>query len=766
MNRDLVRSNNLEATAILATLHDEMRSLGYPAHDMGIWLTRVLFCLFADDTEIWPRRTFETYIEDNTVEDGHDLGATIAHIFQVLDTPASERMTNLNSELASMIYVNGDLFADPQPRTPTCNQSVRNALLRACRYNWSKVSPAIFGSLFQGVMDPASRRHLGAHYTSETNILRTIGPLFLDDLRRELDAASTRPAVERFHDKIASMTFLDPACGCGNFLVIAYRELRQLELDTLRKLRTVGRRSAQNARQQLELLSLDTLCRVRVDQFFGIEIEPFPAEIARTAMHLADHLANRDISIEFGTTYLRFPIPTSPHITTGNALVSPWGTLAPGDVDFIFGNPPFVGTRLQSATQRNELASTCRDCGAGNGLDYVAAWFLIAARFISGTRTRCAFVATNSITQGPQPSALWPTLARYGMKIDFAHRSFAWVNDAANNAAVHVVIIGFSDASVDTNRMLFEYPDLHAEPMVHLVNHINAYLADAPNVLVQKANTPLADWVPRMISGNIPRDGGYLSKIPGEMAAVIRSRDPIAAKYLRRVYGAREFINDIERWTLWLVDAPPSEIRKSPDIKHLIGSVRKERVGKPGPKGDAQDRPHLWAQILQPTERFIVIPSVSSERRRYIPVGFLNPDDIITNAVFAVQTGDLVVFGILASAAFAEWTDAVSSRMKSDYQISATWVYNTFPWPEPSDKQRAEIAKAATVVLAARRKFPTSSLSDLYDPTVTPMPVLKAHRELDSAVDRALGSRRRFATPVQRTAALMDRYQALTAPPA
>ncbi|MGD0742104.1 MAG: DNA methyltransferase [Acidimicrobiales bacterium] len=746
---------NLVATGHMAELYDQLLASGYDAHALREWLTRVLFCLFADDTDVWDRAGFHTYVARYTHEDGHDLGPMLAQLFEVLDTPPERRARTLDEDLAAFTYINGDLFANRLPM-PSCNESVRNALLEACRFDWSIISPAIFGSMFQNVMQPRERRQLGAHYTTEQNILRTIRPLFLDDLGAELAAANTRPKLERFLEKLPTLRFMDPACGCGNFLVIAYREVRRLETEALRRLEAQRRRTGQRT------MTLELLCKVNVAQFFGIEIEEFPARIARTALYLADHIANREISAEFGELFVRFPIPASPHIVIGNALRMDWNDVLPRERLFAcFGNPPYVGTRLQTADQKSDQRLVWGGAARSALNDYVTNWFVLASRYLAGSDGRAAFVATNSITQGEQAGALRREMKKSGVEILFAHRTFAWNNEARGQASVHVVIIGFTTARISGKRRLFVYDELGSLPKEAQASFINAYLVDGPDVVVDPRRSPWAVDTPEMKSGNKPRDGGYLSDLSNEEAETIRESDPIAAKYLRRVYGSREHLQGDVRWCLWLVSAEPGELRSSPELRGRIQKVRDERTGAASSKGEAASYPSLFADRRQPENGFLLVPSVSSETRNYVPMAFYNADDIVTNAVFTISGASLYIFGVLSSRIFTAWVDSVSSRMKSDYQISSTFLYNTFPWPDSTEPQRLAVGIAAQAVLVARDAHPGASLADLYDPLAMPADLVRAHDQLDRVVDSVFAPRRRFDSSADRLALLFERYQQL-----
>jgi hypothetical protein len=746
---------NLVATAHMAELYDELLSSGYDAHALREWLTRILFCLFADDTDVWDRAGFHTYVARYTHTDGHDLGPMLAQLFEVLDTPPERRARTLDEDLAAFTYINGDLFANRLP-IPSCNESVRNALLEACRFDWSIISPSIFGSMFQNVMQPRERRQLGAHYTTEQNILRTIRPLFLDDLEADLAAANTRPKLERFLDKLPTLRFMDPACGCGNFLVIAYREVRRLETEALRRLEAQRRRTGQRT------MTLELLCKVNVAQFFGIEIEEFPARIARTALYLADHIANRAISAEFGELFLRFPIPASPHIEIANALRMDWNDLLPaGEANYVFGNPPFVGKKERTSEQRVDMTFVfAKTDGAVGVLDYVTCWYKKAVSYIADTVAQVAFVSTNSITHGEQPAVLWASLHKPDISINFAHRTFSWSSEARGTAHVHVVIIGFSRfAAAKAKRQIWDYPDINGEPVRREATNINPYLADAPDALVTKRRSPLVAGTPEAREGSKLGDWGHLTLDTDSVGAV--EEDPVAAKYLRKLVGADEMLNDIRRWCLWLRDMDPADVQRSSLLRTRLAAVADIRAkSDKAPTKAMAGSPGMFLETRQPTTRYLFLPCVSSSRRPYIPLRFYEVDVIIRTPSFAIEAASPQLFALLHSSMFMAWVRTVSGRIKSDYQIAPGTVYNTFPFPD-SSKAEATLAEAAALIEEARSEYPGVSLGVLYDPLSMPHRVREAHIEVDRIVDRIYAPRRRFHTDADRLALLFERYQQL-----
>lgn len=746
---------NIAATALLAKVHDRLLASRYPVGPLREWMTRILFCLFADDTGIWDRAAFHAFIAAHTRPDGSDLGQTLAVIFQVLNTPPSGRQQTLGEELDAFSYVNGDVFETTLP-IPVCDAETRAALLDACTFNWAAISPAIFGSMFQNVMTAPERRQLGAHYTTEANILRTIRPLFIDRLEADLAAATSVPKLQAFLDRLPALTFFDPACGCGNFLVIAYREVRRLETEALRRLRDRKGGAGQ--------LSVDITinCRVRVDQFYGIEVEEFPALIARTALYLMDHLANRDVSAEFGQHYVRFPIPAAPHIVHGNALRLSWDNVLPPErCDYLLGNPPFVGHSRTDDQQKRDKALVFSSPGAPSRwgrLDYVACWYVKAVDYLRGRSGRAAFVSTNSLVQGEQIRSMGPYLLDNGFQIDFAHRTFKWTSEARGRAHVHCVIIGFSHNSTRVKKRLFSYPDLAAEPTVHEVGNINPYLVHGPNVVVSKRTVPFLTGLPEATKGSQPTDEGHLLVTEEQYPEV--SSDPVAAKYLRRYLQTTELMGGRPRWCLWLVDASPAELRGSRVIRDRLSRVARARRASRTPSvRAAADTPALFTQRRQPSARYAAMPEVSGDFRTYLPVALLDPHEAVAgNKLITWSGADMWLFGVLHSAMFNAWVRTVGGRMKSDPSLAPDLTYCTFPFVEPTVAQRARVTAAAEGVLAARGRHPEASLGDLYDPLTTPADLLAAHRTLDAAVDSWIGGRRRFDDDIDRLERLFSRY--------
>ncbi|MEM7532055.1 MAG: DNA methyltransferase [Chloroflexota bacterium] len=743
---------NIDAAERMGRLHDQMKEVGYEGHVLEVYLVRLLFCLFAEDTGIFQRQQFQDYIESRTSEDGADLASHLTTFFHVLNTSAEKRLRNLDEQLAAFPFVNGKLFEEFLPPA-AFDSTMRQTLLDCCALDWSRISPAIFGSLFQSIMDKKARRNLGAHYTSETNILKLINPLFMDELRTEFKRVKhNKNRLNVFHVKLRSLTFFDPACGCGNFLVIAYRELRLLELEVLR---------AANQSGQM-VLDVDSLTKVDVDQFYGIEIEEFPAQIAQVALWLMDHQMNLLVSEEFGLYFARIPLRSSANIVHGNALHIDWqGVVSADKLTYIMGNPPFVGAKYLDSTQSDDVKIVFDGIKNAGLLDLVAAWYVKSARYIKASPDiRCAFVSTNSITSGEQVGVLWGWLLAQQIKIHFAHRTFSWSNEAKGKAAVHCVIIGFGLQEV-TPKRLFEYEDIKGDPLEIEVAHINPYLVDAIDIFVTRRKQPICP-VPEIGIGNKPIDGGnYL--FTTEERDIFLQIEPQAKPWFRRWLGAHEFINGYERWCLWLGECPPNELKHMPEARKRIEAVRQSRLAsKSAPTRKLADTPTRFHVENIPTDTYLIVPEVSSQRRNYIPIGFETPETMCSNLVKIVPNASLYHFGILLSTMHNAWMRAVCGRLKSDYRYSKDIVYNNFPWPQdPTDKQRQAIEDKAQAILETRSEYPDATLADLYDPLTMPSSLLRSHRALDRAVDAAYG-RRSFKTETDRVAFLFELYQQYT----
>ncbi len=759
---------NIKAAMALGRLHDTLKASGYQGHALEVLLVRMLFCLFADDTGIFqPTDSFRDFIEERTAPDGSDLGPRLGQLFQVLNTAEAQRSKHMDEQLAKFAYINGRLFEETLPMADF-NTAMRQALLDACALDWSTISPAIFGSLFQSIMDEKARRNLGAHYTSEANILKLIKPLFLDELHAEFERIrGNRHKLEAFHRRLKTLSFLDPACGCGNFLVISYRELRELELQVLRAAHELSDHKGQQS------VDVNSLIGVNVDQFYGIEIEEFPAQIAQVALWLVDHQMNLRVSEEFGLYYARIPLRNSPHIRHANALRLDWNEVLPaGRCGFVMGNPPFIGKKEQTLQQKADFEPVMKVIKGFGVLDFVAAWYVKATNYMrsadSESAPRVAFVSTNSITQGEQVGVLWSWMLAQGVHIQFAHRTFQWSNEAKGNAAVHCVIVGFGLEDLN-DKTIFEYADIKGEPLAVPAKNINPYLVDAVNVSIGKRSEPICDVAP-MHYGSMANDDGHLILDVTAKNNLLLDH-PQLEPYVRPFVGGQEFLNSDQRWCLWLLNINPALLKNTPALMYRINAVKQFRLqSNRETTNKLAATPYLFGENRQPTSNYLFLPKVSSENRDYLPIGFMAKEVIANGSALVIPDASLFEMGVLQSAMHMSWLRAVCGRMKSDYQYSTSNVYNNYPWPgfagEPlSDKHKSAIEQAAQAVLDARSAFPTSSLADLYDPLTMPPALLKVHQKLDAAVDAAYvpsGGKKAYVSDAERVAFLFDLYQRIT----
>lgn len=757
-------SVTIKAAELMGKLHDALEASGYTGHDLEQLLVRLLFCLFADDTGIFqPKDIFLQLVENDMKPDGSNAGNVLGELFDVLDTPEGQRLAGTSAELDAFPYINGGLFRD-RLRLAKFDGKMLALLLDAARHDWAEVSPAIFGSLFQSVMDAKERRAKGAHYTTEANILKVIGPLFLDDLKAELaDIMNRRTGrdkeLARFQEKLTRLTFLDPACGCGNFLVIAYREVRRLELEALK---------AQYGDQQIDAALLS---RVNVGQFFGIEYQEFPARIAEVAMWMMDHIANNEINEAFRLNYARIPLSDTAHILHADALETDWSSLLPPEkCSYIMGNPPFVGAKFQSEEQRQQVRRIAGLGGTGGTLDYVAAWFIKAGQFAKANpRIRIAFVSTNSICQGEQVAQLWPILFdRFGLEIAFAHRTFSWGSEARGKAHVHVVIVGLAHREFEpAEKRLFSYPDIKGDPVESRHGALTAYLFDARGVanrhLVVKEEARPINGARRVKSGVQMIDNGILTFTFDAMQQFVAS-EPAARPLFREFLGGDEYINGFSRWILYLADADPALLRSLPQVTERMRQLKAYRASSNRPSTKAMaDYPTRLGVDERLNADYLVIPNTSSERREYVPIGWLKTDVIASQKLRILSSASRWEFAVLTSRAHMAWLSYVGGRLKSDFSYTHGLVYNTFPWPDATPAQREKIEALAQAVLDARAAHPTSSLADLYDPDTMPANLRRAHAALDSAVDR-LYRPAPFASDRDRVEHLFGRYEALVNP--
>src|ERR1035437_10361391 len=745
---------NIEAAELMCKLHDKLKSIGYTGHELEVYLVRLVFCLFADDTNIFNKDIFEDYIKPQTKEDGSDLASQIASLFFILNKPPEERLKNLNESLSDFPYVHGKLFEDVLPQA-SFDKEMRNILLESSRLDWGKISPAVFGSLFQAVMNPEERRSLGAHYTSEKNILKVINSLFLDELNKEFkNIKNNHKQLINFHEKLSQLKFLDPAWGCGNFLVIAYRELRKLEIEILRILYDPNKPQ----------YNIKDMVWVDIDQFYGIEIEEWPARISEVAMWLMDHQMNIKVSEEFGDYYVRLPLKKIANIHNVNALQTEWDTIISKDkLSYILGNPPFSGKQLQNEEQKKDIYKVLSGIKGSGVLDYVACWYIKAAKYIQNSKAKVAFVSTNSICQGEQVGVLWNELFnRYRIKIHYAHRTFKWSNEARGNAAVHVIIIYFANYDIIEKR-LFEYLDIQGEPHEIKVKNINPYLVEGKDFAVINRKNPINN-VPKMLKGSQPTDDGNLLMSDEEKIVFLKS-EPQALKFVKPFVSAKEFLHNQKRWCFWLVDANPTEIKQCPNLIKRIENVREFRLKS------QKAATVKWAQIptrftenRQPKSDYVLMPSHSSENRKFVPIGFFSKEFIVPNSCFSIPNATFYHFGILSSIMHNAWIKYTCGRLESRFRYSNYIVYNNFPWSEnPTDKQIKTVVEKAQNVLDARKEFPNSSLADLYDPLTMPPSLFKAHQELDKAVDLCYRPQP-FPNETKRIEFLFELYEKYTNP--
>lgn len=722
----------------------------------SVFLTRVLFLLYGDDAGLWENDLFYRFILNDTNDE--NLGSQLAALFQVLNTPENRRQ-RVPDSMARFPYVNGSLFDEYWPQE-FFDHDMRQALLNACRFNWTRISPAIFGSMFQLVKSKEARRADGEHYTSETNILKVLEPLFLDDLRKEANRlignrSTTVKALRSFRDSLADMAFCDPACGCGNFLVVAYRELRKIETDIIVAIRQ---------REGLSDFSLDASWeqKLSIGQFYGFELNWWPAKIAETAMFLVDHQANRELALRIGNAPERLPITITAHIRHGNALSLDWAEALPTAIGetLIFGNPPFLGHATRAVEQANELRKLWGTKDISR-LDYVTGWHAKCLDFFENRSGRFAFVTTNSITQGDQVPRLFGPIFGHNWRIRFAHRTFAWNSEAPGKAAVHCVIVGF-DRAHEPRPRLWDYPDVKGEPVaVPVERAINAYLVDGANVLVDKRKHPLSPELVPAVFGNMARDGGNLLVEPDEYEEVMA--DSIAAKYVHRFVGARELVRNSSRWCLWLLNLDPEDIPKSPVLKERLNAVREFRAeSKAQSTRDMAATPHLFGQRSQPETQYLCIPRHVSENRKYFLSELFESDVICGDANFKVEDPNGLQFALISSSMFITWQKTVGGRLESRLRFANTLTWNTFPVPELSEQDQAAIISCGKAVQEARAKFPNRSLADHYQPLAMDPDLLKAHDKLDRAVDKAFGAPRKLTNDKQRQELLFQNYVRLT----
>lgn len=757
---EIVEENpiNRQATEMVAKLHQAFILDGVNADELALFLTRLIFCFFADDTGIFGQKNLlDGLLKNEARSDGSNLNEVFTTLFDTLNTET--RSSRLPKSYTAFAYINGDLFSQ-SIRIPYFDENLYNLVVQCNNLDWSEISPAIFGSMFQSVLDiddsatsDDKRREFGAHYTSEKNILKVINSLFLQDLRDEFSkCAKDKPRALKLYEKLPTLTFFDPACGCGNFLIIAYRELRLLENQLIAQI---------YGDEQKGLLDISSMCQVTVEQFYGIEIEPHAAHIARVAMWITDHQLNQATAERFGTTRPTTPIVYSPHITEGNALQIDWeDVLAANECDFVMGNPPFIGSKYQTKEQKADLTNVAKQIKSYKSLDYVAGWYIKAMHYMQSItkqnhHVETAFVSTNSIVQGEQVAILWGNiLDELGGHINFAHHTFQWTNEGKAVAAVHCVIVGYSTKE-SSQKTIFSYENITGEPNANKAKLINGYLIDADLMFFSRKEKQITNEE-KMSRGSDPTDGNNLSLTQSQYDELI-SKEPTAKKYIRPYIGAAEFLNDIPRWCLWFdgVDAISlnKDLSQMPMVRERISKVRALRLQKSGQAKKAADTPHLFQSVRQSSVDYLFVPQVSSQNRKFLPIGFMNSKVIVGAPHFSVSNASFYHFGTLSSSMHNAFMRLTAGRMKSDYRYSNSIVYNNFPYPfmaeddsSKATKARENIAEAAQTVLDARKHYQDGSenaptLAKLYNTyMIDPYPELtKAHIALDKAIDKAYG---------------------------
>lgn len=760
---------SIKAGELVGVLYDALLKQYAPPHsdeilkDLNILCVRLVFCFYAEDAGLLGRHSmFHDYLAKYPQFHFRDA---LIKLFRVLDQRPEERDPYLEDELAAFPYVNGGLFEKENIVIPRINEEIIDIILNktSANFDWSKISPTIFGGVFESTLNPETRRSGGMHYTSIENIHKVIDPLFLNELNQELDEITAikiertkNKRLEEFQEKLASLTFMDPAAGSGNFLTETYISLRKMENAVMEC--KYGKQENGEQRLQIRMGEVFNPIKVSINQFYGIEINDFAVSVARTALWIAESQMMKETENIFNHHIDFLPLKSYANIIEGNALTMDWEKVVSNKrLDYCMGNPPFLGYSLQSRQQKTEIREIFVDkmgkpLNSAGKIDYVSAWYMKAARYIQSTSIQVAFVSTNSIVQGEQVPSIWqPLIDDYNIEINFAHKPFRWDSEASNKARVHVVIIGFSHGSSDRKKILYE------NSMTKQVSTINAYLAEAPNVFITSRNKPISD-IPEMTTGNRPADGGHLI-IEADNYLEFITKEPGAIPYIKRLTGSEEYINNRERYCLWLVDVSPSEIRKMPEIMKRVEACRLDRLSGAPDRQKLAETPTLFRETKNPTE-FILIPLVSSETRKYIPMGFLDGNYIVTNLAGIIPDGSIYDLGILISNVHMSWMRAVAGRLESRYRYSKNIVYNNFPWPSPSKIQRERIESTAKMILEARELYPDCSLADLYNDIVMPPELRKAHQENDKAVMEAYGFNWRIMSESDCVAELMKLYTA------
>lgn len=729
---------------------------------LNVLCVRLVFCLYAEDAGLFGKKSmFHDYLEQF---DAKNLRGAIIKLFKILNQKKEDRDPYEDERLLAFPYVNGGLFADDSIIIPQFTDEIRTLLLENASddFDWSQISPTIFGAVFESTLNPETRRSGGMHYTSIENIHKVIDPLFLDDLKYELldikEEAVVRTKnskLENLHNKLAKLKFLDPACGSGNFLTETYLSIRRLENEIIKMKIDINSKKGDSNQIRLvdSIEGLENPIRVSISQFSGIEINDFAVTVAKTALWIAESQMMDETSEILHMPIDFLPLKSYANIVEGNALRIDWNdVVGKSELDYIMGNPPFVGSKYSNTSQKNDMDFVfSKDIKNFKKLDYVSSWYLLGAKFIKGTDIRVAFVSTNSISQGEQVGILWPTIFKLGMKIDFCHKTFIWDSEANAKAHVHCVIIGFSSININTKKIIYD------SEKINYPKNINPYLIDAPTVFIYSRKNRISEKVPNMTAPNKPCDYNFLKLEENEYKEFIE-KDPKTEKWIKRMVGAQEFIKNKKRYCLWLVGCSPKEIKEMPLIMDRVKKCKEARINANTKESlKLSETPTLFREQINP-DKYLIIPCVSSENRRYIPMGFLDKNSIPVMGTLIIPTAKLYHFGILTSNVHMAWMRTVCGRLKSDYRYSKDIVYNNFPWPEVSEKDKSKIEETAQAILDARELYPDSSLADLYDETLMPAELLKAHRANDRAVMNAYGFTKKGMTESECVSELMKLY--------
>ncbi|MDU5105787.1 DNA methyltransferase [Clostridium sp.] len=756
---------NIEAGKLIGKLYVYLKECNSDTNSLSILLIRILFCLFADHTGIWQKNHFQYYILQNTKIDGSDLGAHLNLIFDILDIDFESRPNKLSEDLNYFPYINGGLFKG-RFNTIFFDKNTRDILIECCKFNWSEISPVIFGTIFQNAMDSETRDKLGIHYTSEKDILKLLEPLFLTDLKNKYNSYKyNKQKLEILLKEIQNIKILDPACGCGNFLILSYRELRLLQTEILKSIALLNGKYSNEPHLQLNFKVISSV--LDVDSMFGFEIDGLASRIAQVALWLVDHQLNTTISLEFNENCVRLPLKKSPNIYNINALRVDWNDYVDiNSITYIVGNPPYIPSNNRSREQMKDMEIVFNGTGFKNfrKLDYVCSWFYKTAEFIKYTSIKAAFISTNSITQGEQVSYLWKPLINNSLIINFAHRTFSWKNGLSNDASVFVIIIGFSYIN-NTNKVIYEYDTPNSLPHLLIANNINPYLLDKPNIIVDSRKNPLSPFTPKAIKGSMPNDNGHLL-LSNEEKILVCTEFPGIEKFIKPYLGAYDILNKVQRWCLWLKDYSIEEFIKYKFIKDRVELVIDYRRGlynksKKANIKKALELPYLFENTKQPTFNYIIVPRVSSEKRKYIPMKICSKEEIVSDSCIAIYTDDKYILGVLMSSMHMAWVRNYCGRLKNDFRYSITLCYNTFPFIYPSENDKAKIITLVEEIIQIRSNYQNLSLAELYNPLYSPKELIKIHKKLDIAVEK-LYFNKRLDSDEKRVDLLLEHYFTLT----